>query len=54
MSELTIRKTKVKNKVYWQLGRYENGKWVLVENLGRSDNVLELVRLGKEKKASTY
>ncbi len=49
--KLTIRKS---SGIYYQLGYYEKSKWIHVEHLGSADNVLKLVRAGKEALEKTY
>lgn len=51
---LTIKKSKVKGICYYQIGRYDKGKWVLVEHMGTAETILKLVRLGKEKTGTTH
>jgi len=42
------------NGKYYQLGYYELGKWINLEQLGTAEKVLEMVRQKKREKFDTY
>lgn len=48
--EIKIRK----NGKYYQLGYYEQSKWIQLEQLGTPDQILNMVRLYKAMKKETY